>query len=90
MARLWGGPSASCPGIALAVNLTATPIPPFPNARRKDDGPGSFMECCMSSKSIGLGLIGAGRIGTFHAETMAKRLHDAKLVAIADPAPGAV
>ncbi|WP_374632243.1 Gfo/Idh/MocA family oxidoreductase [Paracoccus sp. (in: a-proteobacteria)] len=43
----------------------------------------------MSSKSIGLGLIGAGRIGTFHAETMAKRLHDAKLVAIADPAPGA-
>lgn len=43
----------------------------------------------MSSKPIGLGLIGAGRIGTFHAETMAQRLNDASLVAIADPAPGA-
>jgi myo-inositol 2-dehydrogenase/D-chiro-inositol 1-dehydrogenase len=38
---------------------------------------------------LGLGLIGAGRIGTYHAETMSRRLVDADLVAIADPAPDA-
>jgi myo-inositol 2-dehydrogenase/D-chiro-inositol 1-dehydrogenase len=38
---------------------------------------------------VRLGLIGAGRIGTFHAETIARRLVDADLIAIADPAPGA-
>ncbi|MFV0478682.1 MAG: Gfo/Idh/MocA family oxidoreductase [Parahaliea sp.] len=43
----------------------------------------------MNSKAINFGLIGAGRIGTFHAETVVQRLHNADLVAIADPAPGA-
>ncbi len=38
---------------------------------------------------VRLGLIGAGRIGTFHGETVALRLPDAELVAVADPAEGA-
>ncbi len=38
---------------------------------------------------VKVGLIGAGRIGSFHGETVARRLVDAELVAIADPAPGA-
>ena len=40
-------------------------------------------------KPVNVGLIGAGRIGSFHGETIARRLVDAELVAIADPAPGA-
>ncbi|CUX68308.1 MULTISPECIES: Gfo/Idh/MocA family oxidoreductase [Agrobacterium] len=40
-------------------------------------------------KPVNVGLIGAGRIGSFHGETVARRLVDAELVAIADPAPGA-
>ena len=43
----------------------------------------------MSKKNLGLGLIGAGRIGTFHAETIVERLFEADLMGIADPAPGA-
>lgn len=42
-----------------------------------------------SHRPVNIGLIGAGRIGTFHAESIARRLVDADLVAIADPAPGA-
>lgn len=38
---------------------------------------------------VKVGLIGAGRIGSFHGETVARRLVDAELVAIADPASGA-
>lgn len=38
---------------------------------------------------VKVGLIGAGRIGSFHGETIARRLVDAELVAIADPAPEA-
>ncbi|MGX5720877.1 Gfo/Idh/MocA family oxidoreductase [Shinella zoogloeoides] len=38
---------------------------------------------------VSVGLIGAGRIGSFHGETVARRLVDADLVAIADPAPDA-
>ncbi|OHV87641.1 Gfo/Idh/MocA family oxidoreductase [Mesorhizobium sp. ORS 3428] len=41
------------------------------------------------SKPVNVGLIGAGRIGSFHGETIARRLVDADLVAIADPAPNA-
>ncbi len=40
-------------------------------------------------KTVNVGLIGAGRIGSFHGESVAKRLVDAELIAIADPAPGA-
>jgi myo-inositol 2-dehydrogenase / D-chiro-inositol 1-dehydrogenase len=41
------------------------------------------------NKTVKIGLIGAGRIGSFHGETVARRIVDADLVAIADPAPGA-
>jgi myo-inositol 2-dehydrogenase/D-chiro-inositol 1-dehydrogenase len=37
---------------------------------------------------IPVGLIGAGRIGTSHAETIAQRVPGASLVAVADPRPG--
>ncbi len=40
-------------------------------------------------KTVNVGLIGAGRIGSFHGESVARRIVDAELVAIADPAPGA-
>lgn len=40
-------------------------------------------------RSVNVGLIGAGRIGSFHGQSIARRLVDAELVAIADPAPGA-
>ncbi|SCB39104.1 Gfo/Idh/MocA family oxidoreductase [Rhizobium hainanense] len=40
-------------------------------------------------KPVNVGLIGAGRIGSFHGETVVRRLVDAELVAVADPAPGA-
>ncbi|MEY9587063.1 Gfo/Idh/MocA family oxidoreductase [Sinorhizobium fredii] len=43
----------------------------------------------LKNKRVNVGLIGAGRIGSFHGETVARRLVDAELVAIADPAPGA-
>jgi myo-inositol 2-dehydrogenase/D-chiro-inositol 1-dehydrogenase len=38
---------------------------------------------------VGVALIGSGRMGAFHAETVARRLPGARLVAVADPAPGA-
>jgi myo-inositol 2-dehydrogenase/D-chiro-inositol 1-dehydrogenase len=38
---------------------------------------------------VRVGLIGAGRIGTAHAEALAHRVPGARLVAIADPRPGA-
>jgi myo-inositol 2-dehydrogenase/D-chiro-inositol 1-dehydrogenase len=38
---------------------------------------------------VAVGLIGGGRMGSFHAETLARRLPGARLAAIADPAPGA-
>jgi myo-inositol 2-dehydrogenase/D-chiro-inositol 1-dehydrogenase len=43
----------------------------------------------MTKSPVNVGLIGAGRIGSFHGESVARRLKDANLVAIADPAPGA-
>jgi myo-inositol 2-dehydrogenase/D-chiro-inositol 1-dehydrogenase len=41
------------------------------------------------SQPVTVGLIGAGRMGSFHAETLARRLPEARLGAVADPAPGA-
>jgi myo-inositol 2-dehydrogenase / D-chiro-inositol 1-dehydrogenase len=40
-------------------------------------------------RPVGVGLIGAGAIGSFHAEGLVRRIPEAELVAIADPAPGA-
>lgn len=42
-----------------------------------------------AKKPVNIGLIGAGRIGSFHGESIQRRLVDANLIAIADPAPGA-
>jgi myo-inositol 2-dehydrogenase/D-chiro-inositol 1-dehydrogenase len=39
--------------------------------------------------AVRVGLIGAGRIGTYHAESLARRIPEARLVAVADPVPGA-
>jgi myo-inositol 2-dehydrogenase / D-chiro-inositol 1-dehydrogenase len=38
---------------------------------------------------VTVGIIGAGRMGSFHAETLARRLPGTRLAAVADPAPGA-
>jgi hypothetical protein len=38
---------------------------------------------------LAVGLVGAGRMGSFHAETLARRLPGVRLAAVADPAPGA-
>lgn len=44
----------------------------------------------MSLKNIvRVGLIGAGRMGSFHGETLAQRIPGATLAAVADPVPGA-
>ena len=37
---------------------------------------------------VGVALVGSGRMGAFHGETLARRLPDARLVAVVDPAPG--
>jgi myo-inositol 2-dehydrogenase / D-chiro-inositol 1-dehydrogenase len=38
---------------------------------------------------VGVAVVGAGRMGAFHARAVARRVPGARLVAIADPAPGA-
>jgi myo-inositol 2-dehydrogenase/D-chiro-inositol 1-dehydrogenase len=38
---------------------------------------------------ISAGIIGAGRMGSFHAENLAHRIPGTRLAAVADPAPGA-
>jgi myo-inositol 2-dehydrogenase/D-chiro-inositol 1-dehydrogenase len=38
---------------------------------------------------LGVALIGSGRMGSFHAATLARRLPEARLAAVVDPAPGA-
>ncbi|MGY1643388.1 Gfo/Idh/MocA family oxidoreductase [Geodermatophilus sp. SYSU D00703] len=43
----------------------------------------------MVSDTVGVALIGSGRMGAFHAQTLALRLPRARLAAVADPAPGA-
>jgi myo-inositol 2-dehydrogenase/D-chiro-inositol 1-dehydrogenase len=40
-------------------------------------------------KEIRIGLVGAGRMGSFHGRTVAHKIHGAKLNAIADPVSGA-
>lgn len=41
------------------------------------------------SSPVRLGLVGAGRIGTLHATLLTRRVPGARLVAVADPRPGA-
>lgn len=41
------------------------------------------------SSSLGIGLIGAGRIGASHAQVISERVPGARLTAVADPRPGA-
>jgi len=43
----------------------------------------------MTGDVVGVALIGSGRMGSFHGETVSQRLPGARLVAVADPAPGA-
>jgi len=40
------------------------------------------------SSPVKVGLIGAGGIGSFHGESLARRVPDAALASVADPAPG--
>src|SRR5215217_7594461 len=42
-----------------------------------------------SSAVVGVGLIGAGRIGTSHAQILAERVPAARLAMVADPRPDA-
>jgi myo-inositol 2-dehydrogenase / D-chiro-inositol 1-dehydrogenase len=42
-----------------------------------------------SFSRIGIGLIGAGRIGTSHAQILAERVPGARLAMVADPRPDA-
>jgi myo-inositol 2-dehydrogenase/D-chiro-inositol 1-dehydrogenase len=43
----------------------------------------------MRDRRVAVGLIGSGRMGAFHGETLAQRLPGARLAAVADPAPNA-
>lgn len=43
----------------------------------------------MTKQNVCVGLIGAGRMGSFHAENLAWRVPGATLAAVADPQPGA-
>jgi myo-inositol 2-dehydrogenase/D-chiro-inositol 1-dehydrogenase len=43
----------------------------------------------VTADRVGVALIGSGRMGAFHAETLARRIPGARLTAVADPAPGA-
>src|SRR5688572_15110671 len=40
-------------------------------------------------RSVAMALIGSGRMGSFHGETLAHRLPGARLTAVVDPSPGA-
>jgi myo-inositol 2-dehydrogenase/D-chiro-inositol 1-dehydrogenase len=41
------------------------------------------------SATVGVALIGSGRMGAYHGATLAQRLSGARLAAVVDPAPGA-
>jgi myo-inositol 2-dehydrogenase / D-chiro-inositol 1-dehydrogenase len=47
------------------------------------------MAVMRGGEPVGVALIGSGRMGSFHGETLARRVPGARLVAVADPAPGA-
>jgi myo-inositol 2-dehydrogenase/D-chiro-inositol 1-dehydrogenase len=47
------------------------------------------MDGRVGTATIGVALIGSGRMGAFHGETLARRVPGARLAAVADPAPGA-
>jgi myo-inositol 2-dehydrogenase/D-chiro-inositol 1-dehydrogenase len=42
-----------------------------------------------TEQPLAVGLVGTGRMGSFHAETLAHRLPGVRLAALVDPAPGA-
>lgn len=42
-----------------------------------------------TSKSLNIAVIGAGRIGSFHAQSIARRIPNARLAAVVDPVPQA-
>ncbi|TGB14731.1 Gfo/Idh/MocA family oxidoreductase [Streptomyces sp. MZ04] len=46
------------------------------------------MTSSTSGQPVAIGLIGAGRMGAFHAESLARRIPGARLAAVADPVPG--
>src|SRR5918995_4152316 len=47
------------------------------------------MRVVTGGEPVGVALFGSGRMGSFHGETLARRIPGARLVAVADPAPGA-
>jgi myo-inositol 2-dehydrogenase/D-chiro-inositol 1-dehydrogenase len=47
------------------------------------------VSAAVDARPLGVALVGAGRMGVFHAETLARRLPGARLAGVADPAPGA-
>jgi len=46
------------------------------------------MGAVTGGEPVGVALIGSGRMGAFHGETLARRLPGVRLAAVADPAPG--
>jgi myo-inositol 2-dehydrogenase / D-chiro-inositol 1-dehydrogenase len=50
---------------------------------------GTAVSDSSNNAPVRVALIGAGRIGSFHGETLARRVPGAELAAVADPAPGA-
>jgi myo-inositol 2-dehydrogenase / D-chiro-inositol 1-dehydrogenase len=43
----------------------------------------------VGDRPVGVALVGSGRMGSHHGETLSRRVPGARLVAVADPAPGA-
>ena len=52
-------------------------------------GVGGVAGAAVKARPVGMALIGSGRMGSFHGETLAHRLQGVRLVAVVDPAPGA-
>ncbi|GAB3042718.1 Gfo/Idh/MocA family oxidoreductase [Sediminivirga luteola] len=82
------GPAAASAAAPAAASVTADQAVASAVA-----GPASSASASPAGRSparpVRLGLIGAGWIGTFHAETIATRIPGAVLTAVADPRPGA-